>query len=254
MKQTMKQPSPFSLEGRFLGFEIEDGYKIKRLHLANAEGEYCIKLSKVARASVKGVLRPGEWLHVFGEQTLKDGSIRYKAYLIRPVPQAPRQPPGAASDAPPMSPFQPRGCQSAPVSSADPTSPRKTAAAQATILMCQKSDCMKRGGKAVCQALQQTLRDRNLDHQVVIKGTGCMKQCKAGPNLVMPNKQRYSKIRAAEIPTLIEQHFPAIASAPPSTVSPPSPAAESRTLPQPVGPAAAVQPFSALPSNVVTLC
>lgn len=49
----------------------------------------------------------------------------------------------------------------------------------ATILMCQKSDCMKRGGKAVCQALQETLSDRGLQNQVTIKGTGCMKQCKA---------------------------------------------------------------------------
>jgi len=35
-----------------------------------------------------------------------------------------------------------------------------------------------------------------------------MKQCKAGPNLVMPNKTRYSRIAASEIPKIIDQHFP----------------------------------------------
>jgi (2Fe-2S) ferredoxin len=34
-----------------------------------------------------------------------------------------------------------------------------------------------------------------------------MKRCKAGPNLVMPDKTRYTKIRAEAIPALIEQHF-----------------------------------------------
>ena len=62
-------------------------------------------------------------------------------------------------------------------------------------MVCQKSDCMKRGGKAVCQALEAALSDRGLEDQVTIKGTGCMKNCKAGPNLVMPDKTRYSRIQ-----------------------------------------------------------
>ncbi|OBQ32475.1 MAG: (Fe-S)-binding protein, partial [Anabaena sp. CRKS33] len=43
---------------------------------------------------------------------------------------------------------------------------------------------------------------------VAIKGTGCMKNCKAGPNLVMPDKTRYSKVKAEQVPALINKHFP----------------------------------------------
>jgi NADH:ubiquinone oxidoreductase subunit E len=77
------------------------------------------------------------------------------------------------------------------------------------ILMCQKSDCMKRGGKTLCQALEKELSDRNLSDQVIIKGTGCMKNCKAGPNLVMPDKTRYTRIDATQIPALVQKHFAA---------------------------------------------
>jgi (2Fe-2S) ferredoxin len=54
------------------------------------------------------------------------------------------------------------------------------------------------------------LSDRDLT-QVTIKGTGCMKQCKAGPNIVMPDKTRYSRIRPQDIPNLVDKHFAAIA-------------------------------------------
>jgi len=57
---------------------------------------------------------------------------------------------------------------------------------------------MKRGGK-VCQALEAALSAHGLEDKVAIKGTGCMKTA-AGPNLVMPDKTRYSRI-AVQIST-----------------------------------------------------
>jgi (2Fe-2S) ferredoxin len=68
---------------------------------------------------------------------------------------------------------------------------------------------MKRGGTAVCHAIEAALSDRGLSNQVAIKGTGCLKQCKAGPNLVMPDKTRYSRIQADEIPHVLDKHFTA---------------------------------------------
>ena len=189
MGKKHKQTTPFSLEGRFLGFELEDGYKIKRLNLATADGEYTIKLSKEARASVKRVLTPGEWLKVFGEKSvcLDTEQTKYKAYLIQ-------------QDAPG------KQVRSAVQSQASTKKPA------ATVLVCQKSDCMKRGGKAMCHRLQTELRDRGLEGQVAMKGTGCMKECKAGPNLVvMPGKTRYSRISAADIPQILDRHFPTVA-------------------------------------------
>lgn len=204
MSKKHKQTTVFNLEGRFLGFEIEDGYKIKRLNLLTAHGELCIKLSKEARASVKGVLTPGDWLWVAGEQStcLETGIIKYKAASIKPA-----------------APGQKRTESTIPV----PTQTSESAKAkpQATILYCQKSDCMKRGGNGVCQALQATLSDRELEGQVKLKGTGCMKNCKAGPNIVvMPEKACYSRITANDVPAIIDKHFPQPVSEPAADLEP----------------------------------
>lgn len=198
MGKKFKQVSAFNFEGRFLSFELEDGYKIKRLNLATADGEVCIKLSKEARASVRGVLTPGDWIWVFGEQhtNSETEATKYKAYLIKQA--APGQTPA--------------------LSAPEPTEEKSKSKPKATILVCQKSDCMKRGGKAVCQRLQQELSDRGLTDQVAVKGVGCMKECKAGPNLVvMPAKSRYTRIQANEIPNLLDHHFPSVPNTAPCT-------------------------------------
>jgi (2Fe-2S) ferredoxin len=183
MSKKDKQVSIFNLEGRFLGYLLEDGYKIKYLRLATAEGEVEIKLAKEARVSIGRVLQPGEWLQVWGEKTVRldTEAVKLKAYKVTIA---------------------------APIeTTATALTPKASAPAKATILVCQKSDCLQRGGKAVCQALETALRDRDLTDQVTVRGTGCMKRCKAGPNLVMPDKTRYSQVSAAEIPALIDKHI-----------------------------------------------
>jgi (2Fe-2S) ferredoxin len=182
MSKHPKQTATFTLEGRFLGFEIEDGFKIKRIQLATADGEFSIKLSKESRASVQGVLTPGDWLNISGEKVTKDGEVKYKAYRI--IQASPGQP-----------------------TNAQPTHKQPKKQPKAAILVCQKSDCMKRGGTKICQALQTELSDRHLTDQVTIKGTGCMKQCKAGPNLIMPDKTRYSRITAADVSEICDRHL-----------------------------------------------
>lgn len=206
MSKKHKQVSPFSLEGRFLGFDLEDGYKLKRLRLATAEGEVWIKLTKEARASVGGIILPGDWVQVWGEKVIKDDTEeRLKAYRLSVI--SPRQ--------------------ATTVLPAVATMPdRQKPAAKATILVCQKSDCIKRGGKGVCKALEAALDDRNLG-QVTVKGTGCMKHCKSGPTIVfMPDKTRYTHVTPAEIPALIDKHFPASAQMPEIT-----PALEAESVP-----------------------
>ncbi|XZO01932.1 MAG: (2Fe-2S) ferredoxin domain-containing protein [Microcoleus sp.] len=60
-------------------------------------------------------------------------------------------------------------------------------------LVCQKSDCQKRGSGAVCKALENALNCSGLAGEVIVQKTGCLKQCKAGPNIVvMPDKTRYT--------------------------------------------------------------
>ena len=56
--------------------------------------------------------------------------------------------------------------------------------------------------------MQAALEIRGLSEQVSIKGTGCLKDCKAGPNIVMmPDKKRYTRVEATQIPALIDKHF-----------------------------------------------
>ncbi|MEA5618754.1 (2Fe-2S) ferredoxin domain-containing protein [Cronbergia sp. UHCC 0137] len=168
----------FCLEGRFLDFVIKDGYKLKGLLLGTADGECYVKLAKHLQFTFDLNLPRGTWLQVVG--TKKYDSKKDKVTLKAERVMAARS--------------QKQDIQ---------VKPAKTQ----TILVCQKSDCMKRGGKALCQALEGALSDRSLQDTVTIKGTGCMKNCKAGPNLVMPDKTRYSRIQAHQIPTLIDKHI-----------------------------------------------
>ncbi|GAB1538021.1 hypothetical protein NUACC21_06770 [Scytonema sp. NUACC21] len=201
------QVSEFSLEGQFLDFVIKDGYKLKGLLLNTSEGECYVKLAKHLRIAFDLRLPKGTWLQVVGEKKhdLKTGEVKLKAYQVMAASVDKKM--GRLKDAenqfiPASSSFSVSPRADVPVS---PSSAAKTK--KATILVCQKSDCMKRGGKQVCQALEAAISARGLESEVTIKGTGCMKDCKAGPNLVMPDKSRYSRINAAQVPALMDKHF-----------------------------------------------
>lgn len=181
---TNSQVTEFCFEGRFLDFVIKDGYKLKGLLLSTSEGECYIKLAKHLRSAFDLRLPKGTWLQVVG--TKQYNAKKDQVTLVAERVMA------ASAD---------MGTVTA--QSLAKTKPAKTQ----TILVCQKSDCMKRGGKALCQALESELINHGLENSVAIKGTGCMKNCKAGPNLVMPDKTRYSKVKAEQVSTLINKHF-----------------------------------------------
>ncbi|WP_413175266.1 (2Fe-2S) ferredoxin domain-containing protein [Anabaena azotica] len=169
----------FCLEGRFLDFVIKDGYKLKGLLLATNEGQCYVKLAKHLQVAFDLRLPRGTWLQVVGTKKYdpKKDELTLKAERVM----------AASAD---------MGMK-----------PKPEAAKKQTILFCQKSDCMKRGGKAVCEMLEKELSDRGLEDKVNIKGTGCMKNCKAGPNLVMPDKTRYSRIQPRQVPAVIDKHL-----------------------------------------------
>jgi NADH:ubiquinone oxidoreductase subunit E len=174
----------FCFEGRFLDFVIKDGYKLKGLLLGTSEGECYIKLAKHLRSAFDLRLPQGTWLQVVG--TKQYNAKKDQVTLVAERVMAASADMGTVAAQIPVK-----------------TKPAKTQ----TILVCQKSYCMKRGGKALCQALESELINNGLEDSVTIKGTGCMKNCKAGPNLVMPDKTRYSKIQAEQVPALIDRHF-----------------------------------------------
>lgn len=196
---TQESKSEFMLQGQFLSFAAKDGYKLKYLRLATPDGEQWIKLPKELRGSLYRSLVPGSWIQVYGYRKvcLKKGTIALKAYQVNPVV-------GGMNGAGEI--------KLDPVQFTSAIDPIPQVAAQTEtkpecILVCQKSDCCKRGAKALVAALQTELDDRGLSDQVKIKPTGCMKRCKAGPNLVMPDKTRYCQIHAREIPALVDKHF-----------------------------------------------
>ncbi|MGH2413781.1 MAG: (2Fe-2S) ferredoxin domain-containing protein, partial [Microcystaceae cyanobacterium] len=168
--------------GQLLGFVIKDGYKIKYLRITFSDREYWIKPAKEIRHQLEQTITPGCWVEVSGERQLclKTGKLKLKADVVKLATNPHTSQPQIA----------------------------KSKTAKASILVCQKSDCWKQGGKAVCQALTEGLRDRGLEDKVQIKSTGCLKQCKKGPNLVMmPDKARYSHVQPQQIPDLLEKHF-----------------------------------------------
>ncbi len=215
MYKSGKQVSEFSLEGEILGLIVEDGCKLKYLRISNDRGvEFLVKLSKELRSFLLPVLTPGLKVQVVGEKelNLKNGKIKLKARSLK-----------LAGDQNDRSP-ELRDSTNVPVavgtsdnraigkseftSSATAQTVKAPAKTQTKILVCQKSDCLKRGAGGVCKALENALNSRGLEDQVTVQGTGCLKQCKAGPNIVvMPDKTRYSRIAPAEVPAIIDKHF-----------------------------------------------
>ncbi|HTL89077.1 MAG TPA: (2Fe-2S) ferredoxin domain-containing protein [Leptolyngbya sp.] len=184
-----RQPAEFRFSGKFLGYVFKDGYKIKRLLIATSDGDFSIKMTKTARVSLGQTLFPGDQIQVGGWQKFdrKTKTTKYKAQWVRPASIEPTKP---------------------------ATKPGKDA-----ILVCQKSSCMKRGGKAMCRAIETELRDRGLDDQVTLKPTGCMKACGKVPVVFMPGKNRYTKLDPKDVGSLIDEHFAPAIKSEPATIS-----------------------------------
>jgi (2Fe-2S) ferredoxin len=198
------QKLDFQIEGRFLGFlaiaKSNSQFKYFRLH--TSRGERTIKVAKPQRAVLGKTLVQGSWIEVSGEQknNLVTGFTKYKATKVVVVNVARDS---VSKDsvfrdlASKESLIQTQNLKPAPPS-------QKLLKPQATILVCQKSDCVKRGSGNVCKALAQALDDHNLSDRVQIKSTGCLKDCSAGPNLVvMPTKKRHRQVKPKHIPAIV---------------------------------------------------
>ncbi|MEG3897942.1 MULTISPECIES: (2Fe-2S) ferredoxin domain-containing protein [unclassified Microcoleus] len=217
MYKSGKQVSEFSLEGEILSLIVEDGCKLKYLRISSDDDrkvEFLVKLSKELRTFLLPVLTPGLKVEVVGEKelNLKNGKIKLKARSLKLARgQNDRSPEQLDSTSVPVGVLTSDDRAIGKTQVTSPTvaqtvkAPAKT---QTKILVCQKSDCQKRGAGGVCKALENALNSRGLEDKVTVQGTGCLKQCKAGPNIVvMPDKTRYSRIAPAEIPAIIDKHF-----------------------------------------------
>ncbi len=181
-----KAKQTFCLEGRFEGFMAGGKSPFKYLSLHSTDEQHVIKLPKSVRLMLFRYLQVGDWVRVVGEESIdkETGEPKLKAREVVRV-----NPPEVA--APPAR-----------------TAPSKTKRKPPKILICQKSTCRKRGATQVCREVESALASYGLTDAVEVKLTGCMDKCKAGPNMVvMPDKQRYTKVKPGQVPELIAQHF-----------------------------------------------
>jgi (2Fe-2S) ferredoxin len=169
--------SELNLEGKFLGF-IGDAGKFKYLRLGISSGDVQVKLPKELRNYLGLSLVHGEQIRVDGVSKLNPdtGKVKFKAHQVKPT--------GV--------------CQNPPL----------TPQTKAKIMVCQKSGCLKRGGKGLLSELEKTLCDRGLSDKVTIEHTGCQKRCSSAPNCVVRiGKKHYKKIHPDAIASLLENHF-----------------------------------------------
>ena len=75
------------------------------------------------------------------------------------------------------------------------------------ILVCQGSSCCKKGSQAICKLLQTELKAQGISSKIEIKTTGCMKQCKQAPCLIMPGRDSYSRVQPQQVSKLVSKHL-----------------------------------------------
>ncbi|MBX2862879.1 MAG: NAD(P)H-dependent oxidoreductase subunit E [Leptolyngbyaceae cyanobacterium MAG.088] len=188
-----KVKQTFCLEGQFEGFIAGGKAPFKYLSLQSNDGQYVIKLPKSVRLMLFRYLQAGDWVRVVGTESIdqETGEPKLKAREVVRV--------------------KPLEVVANPVINIKEQMVSKAKKKKSTpkILICQKSTCRKRGARQVCHEVETALAAHGLTDTVQVKLTGCMDKCKAGPNLVvMPHKQRYTKVKPDQVPGLIAQHFP----------------------------------------------
>lgn len=198
MSGSKKQVTTFVLEGRFLNTVGKSALKPKYMRLATAEGEQLLKISKELRSLlIQNPIEVGSWIKISGKETYKPKKGR-RSRKIQAIDSYP-----ALASSP----------QPATVKEKGKTKDKPKKDKKENILVCQKSSCCKRGGKAVYQAAMETVEKHELRDRVQVKPTGCMGKCKKGPCLVMQaDKSRHLGIKPEEVPDLIAQRYTPVAS------------------------------------------
>lgn len=184
----------FNFEGQLLGFVEPGASNPKYLLLGCSQENLQIKISKQLRTSARLTLRPGDRLQVLGSARLDSytGSLKLKANRVIPL--------SLSSELTSLQDSNQISINSSPTERSDnmQSTPPKV-----KVLVCQKSGCLKRGGKALLQSLKVALDDSNLSERVLVEHTGCLKRCASAPNFaIMPGKHYYSQVDSVAIAQL----------------------------------------------------
>ena len=170
--------SELNIEGQFLGFVGNKTGKYKYLRLGIANGKIKVKIPKNLRCSLGSSLVPGEQISIDAMSKLNPRTNKLK-----------------------LQPYQIQAVGFCLIKQRLPQPKPK-------IMVCQKSGCMKRGGKGLLSDLEKTLGDRGLSDKVTIEHTDCQKRCSSAPNCVlMLGKKQYKKAHPEAIASLLENHL-----------------------------------------------
>jgi (2Fe-2S) ferredoxin len=76
------------------------------------------------------------------------------------------------------------------------------------LMLCGGTGCHASGTKKFAEALQKELDQQGLSEEIKIIETGCNGFCAVGPvMLVQPEGIFYQKLKAEDVPHLVEEHF-----------------------------------------------
>ncbi len=76
------------------------------------------------------------------------------------------------------------------------------------VLVCAGTGCVSCGSFGIKDALEQEIRKRKLEDEVLVVATGCNGFCEKGPIvMVHPDGIFYQQIKPEDVPVLVEEHF-----------------------------------------------
>lgn len=183
--------SSFSLRGKMTKIHRQKD-QIKYIKLATNNGNYWIKIAKKLRGKIAGI-SCGSRIELKGisKQKCNQDKVKYKAKIITLIPRDDWSNADIKVEALPSLPIF-----------------NNLSKSKSKVLICQKSNCWKKGGRKVHEALESVLSERNLTQQIPIKKTGCLKKCKRAPNLVMlPDKAHYTKVKPKQVESFVQKHL-----------------------------------------------
>ncbi len=216
----------FRCLGRFVAFVPGKKTPYKKLSLKavqfdDASGEVIddieINLDKSLRKKMSGDWEPGDWVKVVGEGEVSSrrGKIKWKAHKAAAL--SPRQvkkqqaefayriAAAALTNGKVQTDSEQPEKRIEKVSAAKLAKPAVPSEPSLTkVLICQKGSCRKKGSLKVAQAVDSALAEAGCAEGVKVKATGCMGDCKAGPNMVLlPTKDKYRKVTPKKARSLV---------------------------------------------------
>ncbi len=76
------------------------------------------------------------------------------------------------------------------------------------LLLCHGTSCMSNGAARVSEALEEALKEANLDKEVEIIHTGCMGICELGPIMVVyPDGVFYQQLKPEDAREIVQEHI-----------------------------------------------